>query len=231
MKQFLLFIFLICLSGISFSQTSFLVLNPDGQPTGGVDVLRNDKLMGKTGPNGRFIIPKLGDGETLVFKLGDLTTTYVINNGAASGMDQKIRLGSPTQVSEDPRDFWDDHTAVPVEPAPKPHSENEINSSVEEQAEFPGGNAAMMAFIQKNIRYPEKALKEELGGKCFIKFVVEKDGKITDIQIVRGITDCPECNMEAIRVVKMMPNWKPGKIKGNAVRSYYHLPIVFNPNK
>ena len=92
---------------------------------------------------------------------------------------------------------------------------------------FPGGISAMMNYLGKNIKYPEIAVQEGIEGKAFIRFVVEKDGSIGHVNIQNGVPNCPECDKEAIRVIKMMPKWTPGKSAGKIVRSYYSMPISF----
>lgn len=96
---------------------------------------------------------------------------------------------------------------------------------VDVEAEYPGGFPAMMKFIQDKFRVPDIAHDINASGKVFLKFVVGEDGSISSIKVQRGIPNCPECDKEAIRVLKMMPNWKPGKIRGKAVSSYFNLPI------
>lgn len=105
--------------------------------------------------------------------------------------------------------------------------EKEPLSVVDEQAQFPGGKAAMMSFLAQNIVYPQSALEAGLSGKCFLKLTVLKDGSISDVKVLRGVPYCPECDREAIRVIEIMPDWTPAKVKGQAVDSYYNLPIVF----
>lgn len=112
--------------------------------------------------------------------------------------------------------------------APKQYEEN--IQTVEEPAEYPGGRGEMMKYLASNIVYPKSALENEVQGKCWLKFVVGTDGSLSDIQVVRGVPDCPECDAEAIRVVKGMPKWIPGKIGGKPVKSYYNLPITFKLN-
>ena len=90
---------------------------------------------------------------------------------------------------------------------------------------FPGGGPAMDAFIQENTKYPESAKADKEQGKVYVSFVVEQDGKITDIQIKKGVSK--SLDAEAARVVGLMPNWEPGKNRGKAVRTRYTLPIVF----
>jgi protein TonB len=82
-----------------------------------------------------------------------------------------------------------------------------------------------MKFIQDKFRVPDIAHDINASGKCYLKFVVGEDGVISSIKVQRGIPGCPECDKEVIRVLKMMPNWKPGKLKGKAVSSYFNLPI------
>lgn len=110
------------------------------------------------------------------------------------------------------------------EPEVKP-KEEEIFVSVEQQAEFPGGTAAMMKWLSNNVRYPESAQQNDIQGRVIVKFVVEKDGSIGHAEILKGVDR--DLDREAIRVVKKMPRWQPGKNNGVAVRSYFNLPVVF----
>ena len=96
---------------------------------------------------------------------------------------------------------------------------------VEEFPEFPGGTDSLMAFIKKNLRYPELLAESSILGRVTLSFVVEKDGSITDIQEMRSPSEY--LTEEAIRVVQLMPKWKPGKQRGQAVRVKYMLPITF----
>lgn len=111
-------------------------------------------------------------------------------------------------------------------PIPDPPKEV-IYEDVEEPAEFVGGKAAMMKFLRDNMKYPETAIEQGIGGKCWLRFIVGSDGHITDVRVTRGVPDCPECDNEAKRVVRAMPKWKPGKIDGKGVKSYFDLPVNF----
>jgi len=91
--------------------------------------------------------------------------------------------------------------------------------------EFPGGRKNLMNYLAKNITYPEEALKAKIEGRVFVSFIVEKDGSITHIKILRGIGH--GCDKEAVRVVKNMPRWIPGKEKGKPVRCIFNLPLKF----
>ena len=118
---------------------------------------------------------------------------------------------------------------VVKEPEPEPvvvkPKEDEIFVAVEQQAEFPGGQAALMKWLSTNIRYPEAAAQNDIQGRVVVKFVVEKDGSIGKAEIVRGVDK--DLDKEALRVVKKMPKWQPGKNNGVAVRSYFNLPVTF----
>jgi len=118
-------------------------------------------------------------------------------------------------------------TYVPP-PPPKPKQEEvteEIFVVVEDQPLFPGGNAAMMKFLSDNIKYPVIAQENNIQGRVICNFVVERDGSITDVQVVRGVD--PSLDREAVRVIQQMPRWKPGKQRGQAVRVRFTLPVVF----
>jgi protein TonB len=103
--------------------------------------------------------------------------------------------------------------------------DNKIYTVVEQQPEFPGGYEAMMKFIQKNMKYPPQARRMGTEGRVFVGFVVNTDGKITDVQTVKGIS--MDCDKEAARVVQMMPPWKAGKQNGRPVRVRFVLPVNF----
>jgi len=103
--------------------------------------------------------------------------------------------------------------------------EEEIFVVVENQPEFPGGQAAMMKFLSENIKYPVIAQENGIQGRVICNFVVERDGSITDVQIVRGVD--PSLDKEAVRVIQSMPKWKPGMQRGKPVRVRFTLPVVF----
>lgn len=96
---------------------------------------------------------------------------------------------------------------------------------VEQMPEYPGGQAALFEFISKNVKYPEDAVKKKVEGKVFVTFVVDTDGKITDVSLLRKVF--PSLDAEAIRVISAMPNWIPGKQKGQVVRVKYTVPLIF----
>ena len=110
----------------------------------------------------------------------------------------------------------------------KDTAKTKTEKHVEEMPEFPGGPTEMMKFIQTNIKYPKQARKKGIQGKCFIKMIVMKDGSIDSVRVLKGVNECPECDAEAVRVIKEMPKWSPGKIDGKPVPVLYTLPISFS---
>ncbi len=107
----------------------------------------------------------------------------------------------------------------------EPVQEEQIFIVVEESPQFPGGIQKMYEYIQKNIRYPRMEKEAGIQGRVFVTFVVEKDGSITDVRVLKGVTE--GLNKEAVRVIKSMPRWKPGKQRGRPVRVRVNLPINF----
>ena len=103
--------------------------------------------------------------------------------------------------------------------------EQVIFQVVEQDPEFPGGVEALYKFIQSNIKYPQLAKENNITGRVFVTFVVEKDGSVSNVKAARDIGG--GCGAEAVRVVKSMPKWTPGKQRGKAVRAAYTLPVNF----
>ena len=100
---------------------------------------------------------------------------------------------------------------------------------VEEMPEFPGGMQACMVFLAKNIKYPVSAQEAKIEGRVIVQFIVKKDGTIADPIVMRGVS--PELDAEALRVVSLMPNWKPGRQRGKTVNVKYTIPIMFRLQK
>ena len=94
--------------------------------------------------------------------------------------------------------------------------------------QFPGGEKAMMEYVANNVVYPKEAQDKSIAGRVFVSFVVEKDGSINEVKVLRGIGG--GCDEESARVVKAMPKWTPGKVKGEPVRVSYTMPINFKLN-
>ena len=114
---------------------------------------------------------------------------------------------------------------VPVEVEEEEVQEQEIFQIVEEMPAYPGGDQRLMEYVAKNIKYPQIARETGIQGRVFVGFVVEPDGSVSNVKVLRGIGG--GCDEEAVRVVKSMPKWKPGKQRGKAVRVSYMLPVNF----
>jgi len=106
---------------------------------------------------------------------------------------------------------------------------NEVLMQVDHSAEFQGGINKFYDFLAKNLRYPAKARENKVQGKVFLTFIVEKNGSLSDIKVVRGIGS--GCDEEAVRVIKSSPKWKPGTQNGHIVRQQYTVPIMFSLSK
>ena len=108
-------------------------------------------------------------------------------------------------------------------------SSQSVYDEVEVMPEFPGGMQAMIEYLNTNIKYPKDAIKQEVGGRVMVMFVVETDGSLSNVRVARKVF--PSLDAEAVRVVKSMPKWKPGKEKGRSVRVNFTMPIVFSVKK
>ena len=110
-------------------------------------------------------------------------------------------------------------------PEPPKEEESKVFDVVEQMPSFPGGQAALMQWLSSNISYPVIAAENGVQGRVIVQFVVEKDGSITDVQVVKSVD--PSLDKEAARVVKAMPKWIPGKQNGAEVRVKYTVPVTF----
>ena len=114
-----------------------------------------------------------------------------------------------------------------AQPEPPKHEEveNKVFDVVEQMPTFPGGMGALMQWLSKNLQYPTIAAENGIQGKVIVKFVVEKDGSVSGVKVVRGVD--PSLDREAERVIKNMPAWVPGKQNGSAVRCNFNVPVTF----
>jgi periplasmic protein TonB len=134
-------------------------------------------------------------------------------------VDDDFKIDVEATIETQVREF------IPVVYEEEEVDENYIFEIVEENPEFPGGNDAMMKFLRDNTRYPVIAREAGIQGTVFVTFVVERDGSVTNVSVIRGIGG--GCDEEAVRVVRSMPKWKPGKQRNQPVRVQYRMPIRF----
>jgi protein TonB len=140
-------------------------------------------------------------------------------------VDDDVKTESVEIKTEDDKDV-EVVIAPPVEAPVVEEVEEEIFVVVESMPEFPGGQQEMMKYIAENIKYPVIAQENGIQGRVICQFVIEKNGSVTDIQVVRSSGDA-SLDKEAERVIKTMPKWKPGKQRGKPVRVKYTIPVSF----
>ncbi len=119
-----------------------------------------------------------------------------------------------------------DDIALPSGTQEKEKKEDKIFVSVQKEPSFPGGQNKLNEYIRNNLRYPRQAKEAGIEGVVYVNFVVNKDGSITNVEVKSGVTK--SLNEEAKRVIRNMPDWKPGQQRGKKVRAYFQLPIRFS---
>lgn len=148
-----------------------------------------------------------------------ISMLLVISCGRDGPAQQEKELVKPQTDAPNEADSPPSSSQVQEE-EPKP-----IFTVVEVMPEYPGGANEMMKFLAENIKYPTVDGENGISGRVYVTFIVEKTGLISNVTILRGIG--AGCDEEAIRVIKMMPKWKPGTQRGQAVRVQYNVPIKF----
>lgn len=133
--------------------------------------------------------------------------------------DKKGNDEAPPEMEDNPTD----QVVEEVREAPK--VDNTVYDFVEKQPSFPGGEAELLGYLAKNIKYPQFAQESSIQGRVYVQFVVERDGSINDVKAVKDIGG--GCGKEAERVVRSMPKWSPGEQNGRPVRVKYTLPVLF----
>ncbi len=205
------------------AQTTFLVTDGEGIPIANVDVIVDKASIGITDKEGMIKVSSIKKSDTIIFKSGKDYETYIYIATKSNPKDlQEIELEVKTIEERLGLDF---QVAVP-EPE-YIQDEEKIYDVPEVAASFPGGPEKMNLYISKILQKPVQA-EEKAFQKCYIKLVVEKDGMLSNIQIVKSAFNCPECDKEALRVVKSMPKWIPAINNGRAVRSYFIFPVKFD---
>lgn len=136
-------------------------------------------------------------------------------------IDPDVKVSDKTQDG--------DPDAFPTDDPPPPKEVETVKEEAplefpDEPAAFPGN---VNQFLADNIRYPPSAIENGVSGKVYLRFVVDAQGDISDVNVLRGIPDCPECSTEAKRVINSMPKWRPAKNKGKAAKAFYNLTVSF----
>lgn len=141
-------------------------------------------------------------------------------------VDDNVQIDNDFTVDAEATQTTQVQEYVPVQKAEEEViEEQEIFQVVESMPEFPGGEEARIQFLRDNIKYPQMARESGIQGTVYVTFVVEPDGRVTNVRVLRGIGG--GCDEEAVRVVKAMPRWIPGKQRGKPVRVQFNMPIKF----
>jgi periplasmic protein TonB len=140
-------------------------------------------------------------------------------------VDDDVETADIAINSEDDQTQAQEVIQAPVEIEEEDPEENVVFVVVEKMPSFPGGQQALMKYLNENIRYPVIAQENGVQGRVIVQFTVRKDGNIDDVKVVRSAD--PSLDKEAIRLVKSMPAWEPGQQRGKAVHCKYTVPIVF----
>ena len=144
---------------------------------------------------------------------------------ANTAVGTKDQEGTKDRTIEAAREAVVEAAPVEVKEEVKQEVAQKIFDVVEQQPQFPGGQSALLSWLSQNIHYPPVAEENGIQGRVVVSFVVEPDGSISNVQVVRGVD--PSLDKEAVRVTKAMPKWQPGKQNGQAVRVKYNLPVTF----
>ena len=141
-------------------------------------------------------------------------------------MNSKVAVGFANVIGNDESgEVLKAKEALVTEPVKPKEEENKVFDVVEQMPSFPGGMAALMAYLQKSIKYPPVAEENGIQGRVVCTFVVERDGSVTDVRVAKSVD--PSLDKQAVRVVSAMPKWIPGKQNGQSVRVKYTLPVTF----
>ena len=147
------------------------------------------------------------------------TAVGIVTQAGQDDADKFQAVKEQVKVVEEPKQ------QEPKIEEPKPKAPDKPFEAVEQPPVFPGGQSALNKFLSSNIRYPESAQRDGISGRVVVKFVVEKDGSVSGATVIKGVDKA--LDQEALRVVKKMPKWQPGKQGGEAVRVYFTLPVTF----
>ena len=143
-------------------------------------------------------------------------------------VDDDVEIEEEFRIDVEATVFTEIQEFTPIVVQEEAIEEDVIFTVVEDQPSFPGGEEARLRFLRDNLRYPQIAREAGIQGTVFVTFVVERDGSVTDVRVIRGIGG--GCDEEALRVVRAMPRWEPGRQRGQPVRVQFNMPIRFMLN-
>ncbi|MBR3860142.1 MAG: energy transducer TonB [Bacteroidaceae bacterium] len=204
-------------------------LNPDGNPdfdylkVCGLTSENIDRIAALQSEEAEAIFGRSGVNGAIHFQVKGKTAKDMTS--ALAEYAQHIGSEEPLKINIKRPARIDEIQIVGYNSAPKAEEQGEIFQVVEEQPMFPGGMEEMMKFLQQNIKYPTEAQEQGKQGRVIVQFVVNKDGSISNDSVIRSVD--PLLDAEALRVVRSMPNWIPGKQRGKEVRVRFTLPVSF----
>lgn len=161
----------------------------------------------------------------------DLADEYEPNMATMEKMDnlEEVAIVKKTESrNKQESDMNKDDAFFSGTPSVSETSLDQVFTIVEQMPQYPGGDKALQKFMEKNLQYPVTAIENGVEGTVYISFIVERNGGITSVKVIRGIGG--GCDEEALRLVHLMPEWKPGKQEGETVRTYMTLPVRFQLN-
>lgn len=207
-------------------------------PVMGASVIIKGTTMGTlTDMDGKFTLPVKKGDVIMVSFVGYQTQSVVVKDDSpltilmrddVQSMEEMVVVGYASDGVEKPSEVRSDGKVAAVFDIPNAKEEPQekvVFQVVEEMPQFPGGMVEAMKFLARNIKYPVAVQQAKIEGRVIVRFVVERDGSVSDVEVMRGVS--PELDAEAIRVVSMMPKWIPGKQRGKAVAVKYTMPIIF----
>ena len=213
-----------------------VVEEKNGNPVTGASVIVRGTTNGTLAIDGKFSI-ECSEGDVLMFSfVGLQTQSVIVPKGGSESMvvsmkeevknlDEMVVVGYTSQEDEVIA-----VKGVKLDTKQERSTDEEvIFQVVEEMPSFPGGMNECMMFLAQNMKYPVEAQEAKIEGRVIVQFIVDRDGSITDVKVVRSIS--PELDAEAVRVISLMPKWNPGKQRGKAVAVKYTMPVMFRLQK
>ena len=186
--------------------------------------------LGKTDVNGKIVIPELSDKKIEVLVEAEdsryQTTRMTILNSKKANLTREITMKFTFEEQMKIYDALDEKYNDTQEPFVD--QRKDVDTSEFISAEFIGGRAAMMKFLANNIQYPDDCINEGIEGKVYLEFFIQKDGRITHVKATKQVHT--SMDLEAIRVMRDSPKWKPATLKGKPIKSVFYLPINFRLN-
>ncbi|ASS49312.1 MAG: hypothetical protein CHH17_11335 [Candidatus Fluviicola riflensis] len=241
MKRFF-FLILLTISGSAFGQKIFNVYDSFTlELVDSVEVTTNkDKVESTTVAFGIYMVKNAKNGTQLTFTRSGYETqffdcsndeneshTIILDPSQALLKSYRAKLPyykTQSSVTHEKKSENDPETATDLSEAEQIPKDS-ILTYVDSIPAFPGGQEALKKYLSENIRYPQQAIELNISGKIYLQFVISKTGVVSSVRVIKGI-NLP-MDAEAYRVVKAMPDWTPGRLKGKAVNCYFNLPISF----